>query len=340
MPVNSFVFDTWDTTIAVKQLFPTAGHSTTVQFRGERTHIAGTIHRTPAITVHHLQTSSGVDVLFGSTRPSDCYLILVALVGFVELQTRRHRQLRATPGEGLLVRFSALESLALSRNGDCLVTSISAEALHSKLARTASVTVKQIDFSPRFRTDSQVGTTLLALIKSFQEAVSGNTPFLKSPRTLPLLQRAIYSFLLEAFEHSYSDWFRRLSARQLPRPIKQAVEYIREHALSDITLNDVAGAAGTSPRGLQMAFHRHLTITPMSYVRQIRLLGARDELLHPAPNATVASVALKWQFPHLGSFAAHYSRAFGELPSESLRLSRTDLLPTIKEDDVALEPAP
>ncbi|WP_443027344.1 helix-turn-helix transcriptional regulator [Sphingomonas sp. LR61] len=77
---------------------------------------------------------------------------------------------------------------------------------------------------------------------------------------------------------------------------------------------------GLSPRGLQQSLRRHLDQTPGDLLREVRLDGARADLLGGARDETsVAEIARSWGFGHLGRFSATYRARFGELPSESLR---------------------
>lgn len=98
-----------------------------------------------------------------------------------------------------------------------------------------------------------------------------------------------------------------------------AVEHIHEYAGTALTPADIATAAGIGVRTLHQAFQRELGMSPMAFVRSVRLEQVRDELLRlpPYPGA-VAEVALRAGFAHLGRFSAAYAERFGELPSETL----------------------
>ncbi|MDW4572965.1 helix-turn-helix transcriptional regulator [Microbacterium sp. M3] len=102
--------------------------------------------------------------------------------------------------------------------------------------------------------------------------------------------------------------------------MRRAVAYIDEHAQDPVTLADVASASRLSVRALQAGFRRYLDTTPMGYLQKVRLSSARLDLLAGDPTReTVAAIARRWGFTHLGRFASSYRAAFGELPSESLR---------------------
>jgi AraC-like DNA-binding protein len=62
-------------------------------------------------------------------------------------------------------------------------------------------------------------------------------------------------------------------------------------------------------------------MTPMTFVRERRLERVHEELTDAVPTdgVTVTSVAERWGFHHLGSFAVEYRKRWGEAPSETLR---------------------
>jgi AraC-like DNA-binding protein len=59
----------------------------------------------------------------------------------------------------------------------------------------------------------------------------------------------------------------------------------------------------------------------MAQLRDARLSAARQDLLDgdPTNGATVAEIARRWGFAHLGRFARAYRDAYGETPAQTLR---------------------
>lgn len=104
------------------------------------------------------------------------------------------------------------------------------------------------------------------------------------------------------------------------RSVRLAVSFIEAHAHEPITVGDVAIAAVTTTRSLQSAFRRTYDLTPMQFLRRVRLRMAREELLASTdPRLSVREVAHRWGFSHPGRFAQQYAVAFGEHPSTTLR---------------------
>ncbi|PZE38551.1 hypothetical protein DEJ25_11245 [Curtobacterium sp. MCPF17_011] len=122
----------------------------------------------------------------------------------------------------------------------------------------------------------------------------------------------LYRFQSEGFPHGYGD---RKNVR-----VRRAVEFIHEHAGEPLSVADIARAADLSVRGLQESFQRILDRTPMTYLREVRLRHVHADLLHADPIATsVADVASRWGFAHMGRFSNAYLQRFGEYPRVTLR---------------------
>jgi AraC-like DNA-binding protein len=102
---------------------------------------------------------------------------------------------------------------------------------------------------------------------------------------------------------------------------ERAETFLLEHATEQIGVADIATAGDLSVRGLQTAFQRYHGVTPLGYMRRIRLLLARERL-EDDPSASVAEVARSCGFGHLGRFSAAYREEFGELPKETRKGAR------------------
>jgi AraC-like DNA-binding protein len=101
---------------------------------------------------------------------------------------------------------------------------------------------------------------------------------------------------------------------------RRASEFIDANAWRDITIKEIAEAAGVTVRAVQLSFRRHLDTTPTAYLRGVRLEYVRDELVANDPGrTTVSEVAGRWGFCNFGRFAAQYRTRFGELPAQTLR---------------------
>lgn len=105
-----------------------------------------------------------------------------------------------------------------------------------------------------------------------------------------------------------------------PDLLRRAATFIDANAHTDIALSDIAAAAHVTPRALQYVFRRHLEMSPIEYLRRVRLDHAHRQLLRADPETTsVQAVAMEWGFGHPGRFSALYRQTYGRNPSETLR---------------------
>jgi transcriptional regulator GlxA family with amidase domain len=107
-----------------------------------------------------------------------------------------------------------------------------------------------------------------------------------------------------------------------PATLRRAVAFIDEHADRHLTVADIAAASFVTVRAVQLAFRRHLDVTPMAYLRRVRLRRAHLDLLAADPaRESVIAVAYRWKFSSASRFTAYYRSTYGVLPSHTLRSS-------------------
>ena len=132
-------------------------------------------------------------------------------------------------------------------------------------------------------------------------------------------ENLILGLLLQAIPSNYSHLLANPSTAVRPRHVRHAAEYIHAHSPDQMTLDELVAVAGVSKRSLHSSFRKYYGVSPMSYLRNVRLDRARLCLKETASEATVTNVALECGFTHLGKFAGAYRDRFGELPSETLQ---------------------
>jgi len=134
------------------------------------------------------------------------------------------------------------------------------------------------------------------------------------------LGRLIMAGVLVSQTHNYTEELTRPRAVPGSKPIRNALEFIESQPGEIETVADIAAAVGLSVRALDDGFQRYVGTPPMTYLRQVRMAHAHEELVAADPELTTASaVARKCGFGHYGRFAAEYARRFGRKPSETLR---------------------
>lgn len=105
------------------------------------------------------------------------------------------------------------------------------------------------------------------------------------------------------------------------RGTQRVIDYLQVHADQLPDMQTLCKVAHLSERSLEYGFKEYLGVTPISYLRIVRLNGARLELLQKNHQQNkVADIAFNWGFLELGRFAREYKQLFQELPSQTLIL--------------------
>jgi AraC family transcriptional regulator, ethanolamine operon transcriptional activator len=113
------------------------------------------------------------------------------------------------------------------------------------------------------------------------------------------------------------------SALPLPlnqtRLVRQAEDYMLAHLEEALTLKDLCKALNTSSRPLFYGFQAMFGLSPMAYLKQLRLHSVHRTLKTSNPTTTnVYYVANQFGFWSAGHFARDYKELFGEHPSVTL----------------------
>jgi AraC family ethanolamine operon transcriptional activator len=102
--------------------------------------------------------------------------------------------------------------------------------------------------------------------------------------------------------------------------VQRAEKYVLTQTDVSFHVTDLCKAIGTSERALEYAFKDILKMSPMAFLRRVRLHRVHQALrTGTRQTTTVSAEALKWGFWHFGDFSKDYKNCFGESPSDTLR---------------------
>lgn len=110
----------------------------------------------------------------------------------------------------------------------------------------------------------------------------------------------------------------------MPGDVVRAIKWIDAHLSEPLRIDTLADVAGVPARTLEAHFRQYVGMTPLGYLRQMRLAFAREQFLNSDGAINVTQVATASGFNQLGRFSAQYREAFGELPSQTKRRASRD----------------
>jgi AraC-like DNA-binding protein/ligand-binding sensor protein len=99
-----------------------------------------------------------------------------------------------------------------------------------------------------------------------------------------------------------------------PPLVLKAREYIDKHKTEELSLANVAEAAGASVFHFCKVFHKTTGLKFTDYVARVRLEDARTRLLNP--NLRISEIAYDVGFQSLTQFNRTFKRVFGQSPTE------------------------
>jgi AraC family ethanolamine operon transcriptional activator len=105
--------------------------------------------------------------------------------------------------------------------------------------------------------------------------------------------------------------------------VERAREYIREKLAEPLPLSELCRYAHVQARALEYGFREITGLSPMAYVKSLRLNAVRRHLSRSdAAEHSISEIALDHGFWHLSQFAADYRKFFGETPTSTRHRAR------------------
>lgn len=277
------------------------------------------MHSLGPITVLDIDFHDEVWVNGGENRPH--YHVTVP-VGTPSAATDDSPSLVTKPGAVSVYRPEG--NASVSRYvGRLLVVMIDRHAVEDALAGVLGRPItSQIDCQPVMAATAQAARSWINMVTLFAEQLFAPGSTVHQPMVgLPFADSVVHGLLLAA-DHPYREALAGEVGEPEPRAIRAAIDVIEAEADQPLTVSALAERSYVSVRSLQLGFRHHLGITPMAYLREVRLRRAHQMLLQSDPSRiTVASVACRWGFTNLGRFAAAHTARYQESPSETLRRS-------------------
>ncbi len=132
-------------------------------------------------------------------------------------------------------------------------------------------------------------------------------------------EQMLIATLLHAQPHNYQHLLKAPIELVAPYYVRRAKEYMREHLAETVSSETLVEVTGVSASSLYKAFQRYYDTSPAAWFKHQKLKQVREDLLNHDCDDGIKGVALRWGFNHMGKFANDYRKAFGELPSETLR---------------------
>lgn len=177
-----------------------------------------------------------------------------------------------------------------------------------------------IDLHPTLDLSTGAARSWSRLVRLLRDELPHAESLIHQPLIAEQVRHSVLSGLLLSVPHRFHGELTAPARPGAPRAIRRVLDTIHDEPERAFSVTDLAVLGGMSVRSLQEGFRRHVGRTPMSHLQHVRLARAHEDLRRADPaRTTVAAVAHRWGFAHLGRFASAYRAEFGQSPSETLR---------------------
>ncbi len=180
----------------------------------------------------------------------------------------------------------------------------------------------EMDFATPLPVSTTRAMSIVTLDEGLKDALTRLVRLLAEPSLIPhlapLIEKEIVVRLLYG---GHGPSLRRLVAVGSPsQQIAKVVTWLKQHYTQDVPMDDLAARAHMSPSTFRQHFRAVAGVSPLQYLKNLRLLDARQLMLND--NLDAGSAAVRVGYESASQFSREYSRLFGEPPNRDIKRMR------------------
>lgn len=264
----------------------------------------------------------GAEIKLDMPATETCYMVKLQTQGtsFGDRQDGSRAE-SAAGTSGIILLPDQFNTMRWTSDAQQLILKISRTRLESHLSDLIGHHVENvINFDFDFDMTTPRGRSLLESVEFLARELNRPGGIAEMPLAREQLESFVMSQVLMAVRNPYTDNLVGPAEPVRPARLKPVLEYMRMNADEPLTAQELARVGCMSIRSLQVTFQQELGMSPMAYLRRLRLDRVRTELLRCGGlDVRVTDIAMRWGFFHPSRFAQQYREQFGELPSDTLR---------------------
>ena len=189
-------------------------------------------------------------------------------------------------------------------------------------ARTITQLAADIDFAQPLKEASTRAMSVVTLDDGLLEAVIRLVRLLDEPllipRVAPLIQQEIVVRLLTG---PHGQTLRHLVTVGSPgQHVAKVIAWIKQNFSAEVSMDELAAKAYMSPSTFRLHFRSVAGMSPLQYLKNLRLREARHLMMNERLDA--GSAALQVGYESASQFSREYRRLFGEPPQRDIQRMR------------------
>jgi AraC-like DNA-binding protein len=186
-------------------------------------------------------------------------------------------------------------------------------------ARAIASVATQMDFPALPKTP---GARALSVVNMDEGLLQGLIRLIRLPREPELLPRIAplirQELIVRLLTGEHGPTLRRLVTVGSPsQQIAKVMTWLGQHFKEDFPIDELAAQAHMSPSTFRQHFRAVANMSPLQYLKQLRLQDARQLML--SEDIVAASAALRVGYESASQFSREYTRLFGAPPLRDIR---------------------
>lgn len=189
-------------------------------------------------------------------------------------------------------------------------------------ARAIAQLAAEMEFAAPLQISTTRAMSVVTLDEGLKDALTRLIRLLAEPQLIPLLAPLIQQeIVVRLLNGEHGPNLRRLVAVGSPsQQIAKVVTWLKQHYTEDVPIDDLATKAHMSPSTFRQHFRAVAGMSPLQYLKNLRLQDARQLMLNE--NLDAGSAAVRVGYESASQFSREYRRLFGEPPNRDIRRIR------------------
>lgn len=180
----------------------------------------------------------------------------------------------------------------------------------------------EMDFSSRIKTVSTRAMSVVQLDEGLLDAINRLVRLLNEPDLIPLIAPLIQQeIVVRLLNGEHGPALRYLVASGSPsQQIAKVLTWLKLHYTESVSMDDLALKAHMSPSTFRQHFRAVTGMSPLQYLKSLRLQDARQWMLNEDMDASSAAVRVGYE--SASQFNREYTRLFGAPPLRDIKRVR------------------
>lgn len=269
----------------------------------------------------------GARVSVTSARVDAAYLVVLPHSGRSRVRVGRHEIETCSTRRGVVINPDVPFLIEGDEDTAALVWRVERDAL-AGLAECFWGTRADIElqFAPPLDLERGAGAAVARTVRFLAQELDAAERQIDQRPAVARMEEALMLTLLEAKADGFaaaaqlaaSTHGRRALMRE-NRALRTVEDLLHASVVDGVSVAELVKVSGLCARTLFRTFRKAHGVTPMQYLRRLRLERVREDLQHAGPDAGVTEILSRWGVTQFGRFAADYRRRYGERPSQTLQ---------------------